>query len=119
MRNALRHPRYPLSEQGRRLETIKAGRDGIFDLLLSYERQDYTLKFGEADLLDSRQLFSGKARYPLGVTICELTKTQLISSPPLAVMLTEVLSRSTTTPVLGVQLIAVRSQFARIASLKL
>lgn len=78
MRNALRHPRYPLSEQGRRLETIKAGRDGIFDLLLSYERQDYTLKFGEADLLDSRQLFSGKARYPLGVTICEFHQDEAV-----------------------------------------
>lgn len=71
MRNALRHPRYPLSELGRRLETIRAGRDGIFDLLLSFERQDYTLQFGQADLQNSRQLFSGKARYPLGVTICE------------------------------------------------
>ena len=41
MRGALRHPRYPLSELGRKLEVIRSGRDGLFDLLLSFERQDY------------------------------------------------------------------------------
>ncbi len=71
MRGALRHPRYPLSELGRERELIKTGRNGIFDVLLSFERQDYKLKFGAAELLNSRQLFSGKARYPLGVTVCE------------------------------------------------
>ena len=71
MRQALRHPRYPLSELGRRLGTIRAGRDGIFDLLLSFERQDYNVMFGKAQLRRSRQLFSGKARYPLGLTVCE------------------------------------------------
>lgn len=76
MRNALRHPRFPLSELGRRLDTIKAGRDGIFDILLSFERQDYELKFGQSDLRNSRQLFSGKARYPLGVTVCEFHESE-------------------------------------------
>ncbi len=71
MRSTLRHPRYPLSELGRRLDLIKAGRDGLFDVLLSFERQDYKLNFGDAELRHSRQLFSGKARYPLGVTVCE------------------------------------------------
>ncbi len=71
MRQALRHPRYPLSELGRRLGTIKAGREGLFDLLLSFERHDYDVRFGTAQLRDSRQLFSGTARYPLSVTVCE------------------------------------------------
>lgn len=71
MRRALRHPRYPLSELGRQLGAIKAGRDGIFDLLLSFERQDFDVRFGNAQLQESRQLFSGKARYPLGITVCE------------------------------------------------
>jgi syringomycin synthetase protein SyrE len=76
MRSVLRHPRYPVSELGRRLEVVKAGRDGIFDLLLSFERQDYALNFGQAELRDSRQLFSGKARYPLGITICEFHQNE-------------------------------------------
>ncbi len=76
MRNVLRHPRFPLSELGRRLETIQAGRDGLFDILLSFERQDYTLKFGHSELRNSRQLFSGKARYPLGVTLCEFHESE-------------------------------------------
>ncbi|MFZ4624452.1 MAG: non-ribosomal peptide synthetase [Rhodoferax sp.] len=71
LRGALRHPRYPLSELGKALQLIRTGRDGLFDVLLSFERQDYSVAFGAAQLLDSRQIFSGTARYPLGVTVCE------------------------------------------------
>ena len=71
IRGALRHPRFPLSELGRKLEVIRSGRDGLFDLLLSFERQDYQVSFGDAKLTDSRQLFSGTARYPLSLTVCE------------------------------------------------
>ena len=71
MRGALRHPKYPLSDLGRSLDLVRSGRDGLFDLLLSFERQDYKLSFGEADLVNSRQLFSGVARFPLSVTVCE------------------------------------------------
>ena len=76
MRGALRHPRYPLSELGRSLEVLRSGRDGLFDVLLSFERQDYAVSFGGTDLVDSRQLFSGIARYPLGVTVCEFHEEQ-------------------------------------------
>lgn len=76
MRGALRHPRYPLSELGRKLEVIRHGREGLFDLLLSFERQDYEVAFGEAQLIDSRQLFSGTARYPLSLTVCEFHTDQ-------------------------------------------
>ena len=71
MRGALRHPRLPLSELGRSLEVIRSGRDGIFDLLLSFERQDYNLAFGEAQLVDIHQTFAGFSRYPCSVTVCE------------------------------------------------
>jgi len=71
LRSALRHPRYPLSALGRDLQMIRQGRDTLCDVLLSFERQDYALHFGDARLCDSRQLFSGLARYPLGVTVCE------------------------------------------------
>ena len=69
--SALRHARYPLSELGRALEVIRSGRDGLFDVLLSFEQQDYEVSFGAARRVDSRQFFSGVARYPLGVTVCE------------------------------------------------
>ena len=71
MRGALRHPRYPLSALGRQLGLVRSGRDGLFDVLLSFEQQDYGVQFGEAVRVDSRQFFSGLARYPLGVTVCE------------------------------------------------
>ncbi len=76
MRAALRHPRYPLSELGRELQMIRANRDGLFDVLLSFERQDYAVAFGHAQLVESRQLFSGVARFPLGVTVCEFHPEQ-------------------------------------------
>lgn len=44
---------------------------GLFDVLLSFERQDYAVAFGQAKLVESRQLFSGVARFPLGVTVCD------------------------------------------------
>jgi syringomycin synthetase protein SyrE len=76
MRGALRHTRYPLSEMGRGLDLMRQCRDGIFDVLLSFERQDYDVAFGEARMSESRQLFNGKARYPLGVTVCEFQSAQ-------------------------------------------
>lgn len=76
MRAALRHPRYPLSELARDLGVVRNGRDGLFDVLLSFERQDYQVSFGSAELVDSRQLFSGTARYPLGITVCEFHARQ-------------------------------------------
>lgn len=76
IRSALRHPRYPLSELLRSLQAIRGHRDSLFDVLLSFERQDYSVSFGAARLCDPRQLFSGTARYPLGVTVCEFHREQ-------------------------------------------
>ena len=75
MRGALRHPRYPLSELGRALGVARAGRDRLFDVLLSFELQDYAISFGAAPQSGARQFFSGIARYPLGVTVCEFHHT--------------------------------------------
>lgn len=75
-RSMLRHPRYPLSELGRSLEMIRTGRDGLFDLLLSFERQDYKLQFGEAKMTNSRQVFAGTARYPLSATVCDFNEDE-------------------------------------------
>ena len=76
LRLALPHSRYPLSELSRELQVLQSRRDALFDVLLSFERQDYSVAFGEAALVDSRQLFSGVARYPLGVTVCEFGPQQ-------------------------------------------
>jgi amino acid adenylation domain-containing protein len=76
LRNAYRHPRYPISELGRVLQVIRKGRGGIFDVLLSFERQDYSCIYGTTAGTASHQTFSGMARYPLGVTICEFQPDQ-------------------------------------------
>ena len=76
MRAALRRPRYPLSELARSLQILRSGRDSLFDLILSFEQQDYAVHFGAARRVDSRQFFSGVARYPLGVTVCEFHPEQ-------------------------------------------
>ena len=67
----LRHARYPLGELGRGLQLLRLGRDSLLDVMISFERQDYDLNFGAAQLVDSRQLFAGQARYPLAITVCE------------------------------------------------
>ena len=45
LKAAVRHQRYPISELARHLEAIRYRRDSIFDVLFSYERQDYDLNF--------------------------------------------------------------------------
>lgn len=67
----LRHARYPASQLARDLNLLAQGRHSLFDVLLSYERQDYHLAFGEAQLTESQQLFSGWARFPLSLTVCD------------------------------------------------
>ncbi|TKC90315.1 amino acid adenylation domain-containing protein [Trinickia terrae] len=42
-----RHQRFPLSELNRSLDLWKAQRAQVFDLSVSYERDDYDLRFGE------------------------------------------------------------------------
>lgn len=77
LRAALRHQRYPLSELGKRLQAIRHRRDSLFDLLFSFERQDYALNFGDTAVsMGARQVFSGLARYPLGITLGEFHPDQ-------------------------------------------
>lgn len=77
LRAAVRHQRYPLSELGKHLQAIRHKRESLFDVLFSFERQDYDLKFGETAVsMGARQIFSGLARYPLGITLCEFHPDQ-------------------------------------------
>ena len=71
LKGAVRHQRYPLSELARYLAAIRQGRDSIFDVLFSFERQDYDLNFGAGRSFGARQVFSGLSRYPLGITLGE------------------------------------------------
>lgn len=73
---AVRHQRYPISELARFLGAIRQRRDSIFDVLFSFERQDYDLAFGSGHITGARQIFSGLARYPLGITLCAFQVTQ-------------------------------------------
>jgi amino acid adenylation domain-containing protein len=82
LRDALRHARYPLGETARRVKLLREHRSGLFDVLLSYERQDYAIRFGEARSAGSRQLFSGIARYPLGITLCEFASEYAPAQDP-------------------------------------
>lgn len=70
IRKLHKHQRYPLTVINQRLQLLKNKRDSLFDLVMSYEKQDYTVRFGEAEV-NARQLFSGAARYPLAATVCE------------------------------------------------
>lgn len=82
LRDALRHARYPLGELSRNLKLLREHRSGLFDVLLSYERQDYAIRFGPARSAGSRQLFSGIARYPLGITLCEFASEDAPAQDP-------------------------------------
>ncbi|MEN2991207.1 amino acid adenylation domain-containing protein [Tistrella sp. BH-R2-4] len=71
LRQAYRHRRVPLARLCGRLDLLRQGRARLFDVVLSFERQDYATSFGAARLTEARQLFSGVARYPLAVTLCD------------------------------------------------
>lgn len=70
LRETYRHQRYPLNLTSKRLKLIQQGRNTLFDLVVSYEKQDYSTPYGETKI-SAQQQFSGIARYPLAVTICE------------------------------------------------
>jgi len=70
LREVYRHQRFPLGAICKRLEIMRNKRDTLFDLVLSYERQEYSMPYGNATI-SAHQQFSGVARYPLAVTICE------------------------------------------------
>lgn len=76
LKASVRYQRYPLSELGRELGTLRQRRDSLFDILFSFERQDYKLHFGDGSSAGARQTFSGLARYPLGLTLCEFQAVQ-------------------------------------------
>ena len=77
VRQVHKHQRYPLGALRRRLPLLKKQRASLFDLVLSYERQDYSVHFGDA-AVQARQLFSGFALYPLAVTVCEFSSADAV-----------------------------------------
>jgi amino acid adenylation domain-containing protein len=77
LRSHYRHQKFPLSEINRHLSILKQGRNSLFDIVLSYERQNYSDSYGKAEIY-AHQLFSGIARFPLGVTICEFHDNEAV-----------------------------------------
>jgi len=71
LRDVYRRQRFPLSEIGRSLKLLEQGRDRLFDVVLSFEKTDFQIGWGDMTGCEARQLFSGAARYPLVITICE------------------------------------------------
>lgn len=71
LKRAYRHARYPLGHLGRDLDMLNHGQDRLFDIVLSFEIQDFTVMLGDAPLTKIRQFFSSTARYPLSLSVCE------------------------------------------------
>jgi len=69
-----RHQRFPLNEISKRLKLLHNGRDTLFDIVLSYEKHQYSSTYGTATIR-AKQQFSGVARYPLAITICDFNDT--------------------------------------------
>lgn len=70
LRNLYRHQQFPLNDISKRLKLLHEGRDTLFDIILSYEKHQYSSHYGTATT-QARQQFSGVARYPLAITICD------------------------------------------------
>ena len=70
LRQSYRHSRFPLSQMVQDLDMIKSGQSRLFDVILSFEIQDFQVAFGDSPLVDTRQYFSPIARYPLAVSVC-------------------------------------------------
>ncbi len=74
LRELYRHHRFPLGDINKRLKLLQSGQDTLFDIVFSYEKFEYTTLYGDASV-SVKQQFSGVARYPLAVTICEFSET--------------------------------------------
>jgi len=72
LRNLYRHQRFPLNDISKRLNLLSHGRDTVFDIVLSYEKHQYSSTYGTASIR-AKQQFSGVARYPLAITICDFS----------------------------------------------
>ncbi len=70
LRTLYRHQRFPLSNISKRLNLLHNGRDTLFDIVFSYEKHQYSTHYGSATI-QAKQQFSGVARYPLAVTLCD------------------------------------------------
>lgn len=76
LRNVYRRQRFPLGEIGSALQMLKKGVDRLFDVVFSFEKNDYQIGWGDMTCCRARQIFSGVARYPLVATVCEFESDQ-------------------------------------------
>ncbi len=76
LRDVYRRQRFPLSQMARSLRMLEQGRDRLFDVVFSFEKNDFQIGWGSMTGCQARQVFSGVARYPLAVTVCEFEPDQ-------------------------------------------
>ena len=65
-----RHQRFPISEVNKAAGLRQLGRDNLFDVSVSYMRQDHDARFGEARVARTAMLH-GELQTPLSVFICQ------------------------------------------------
>lgn len=70
-----RHAKYPLSQHFKRLKLVEKNRDRLFDVMFSYESFSFDCSFGDADIVETRQTFSGLTRYPLAISLGEFLRS--------------------------------------------
>ena len=75
LKQAYRHAKYPLSEQFKRLNVIKQGRDRLFDVIFSFEEFVFASQYGDAEVGATNQTFSGVSRYPLAISVCDFLES--------------------------------------------
>lgn len=78
LRQSYRHARYPLIMLATRLNMAGQGQDRLFDVLLSFELQDYATYFDRSATSEPMQMLNAMARYPLSVTVCEFHQDQAV-----------------------------------------
>lgn len=76
LRDIYRRQRFPLSEIGCSLKMLNQGANRLFDVVFSFEKNDFQIGWGDMTGCQARQIFSGVARYPLVATICEFEPDQ-------------------------------------------
>ena len=75
LRELYRHQRFPLGSISKHLKLLQNGQNSLFDILLSYEKHDYSADYIDAKVIKVKQQCSGIARYPLAISICEFDQS--------------------------------------------
>lgn len=77
LKQVYRHQRYPLKEIVKNFDLYQQGRQIVFDVMFSYEKQIYDYDFiNTVSAGGAVQVFSRHSPYPLAITLCEFHEHQ-------------------------------------------